>query len=87
MFGSMVGSSVAVAGMGVAVAGPSVGVGKNVPVGVQGIGWKGVGVADAFGAAVTYTNGSGCAWAAIILLHPVRMKLANKTIRASFLIY
>lgn len=28
-----------------------------MPVGVQGIGWKGVGVGDAFGAAVTKTNG------------------------------
>jgi hypothetical protein len=55
MFGSMVGSDVGVAagGVAVAVAGLNVGVGRNVPVGVQGTGWKGVGVADAFGAAVT----------------------------------
>jgi hypothetical protein len=64
MFGSMVGSSVCV-GTGrvaVALAGSTVGDGKNVPVGVQGIGWKGVGVGEAFGAAVTRTNErAGCA--------------------------
>jgi hypothetical protein len=60
MFMSMVGSSVGVPASGDAVklAGSIVGVGGNVPVGVQGIGWKGVGVADAFGAAVTKTKGS-----------------------------
>ena len=35
--------------------------GESVPIGVQGIGWKGVAVGDAFGAAVTNTNGkAGC---------------------------
>lgn len=59
-FGSMVGSSVGVAASGVAVraAGSTVGVGGSVPVGVHGIGWNGVIVAVAFGAAVTNTKGS-----------------------------
>jgi hypothetical protein len=59
MFGSMVGRSVGVPGSGVALraAGSIVGVGGSVPVGVQGTGWKGVIVGDAFGAAVTNTNG------------------------------
>ena len=40
-----------------------------MPVGVHGMGWKGVGVGDAFGAAVTNTNGkAGCAGAK--LPHP-----------------
>ena len=56
----MVGSSVGVPASGEAVkaAGSTVDVGRNVPVGVHGIGWKGVLVAVAFGAAVTNTNGS-----------------------------
>jgi len=56
----MVGSSVAVpaAAVTVRVAGSIVDVGGSVPVGVQGIGWKGVIVAVAFGAAVTKTKGS-----------------------------
>lgn len=65
MFGSMVGSSVGVPASGVAVRaagsivppGDDIGVGGIVPVGVQGIGWKGVNVGVAFGAAVTNTNG------------------------------
>ena len=62
----MVGGSVGVPASGEAVKaagstvppGDDIDVGKNVPVGVQGIGWKGVIVAVAFGAAVTKTKGS-----------------------------
>ena len=59
IFGSMVGGAVGVSASGVALraAASIVGVGGSVPVGVQGIGWKGVGVAEAFGAAVTNTKG------------------------------
>jgi hypothetical protein len=59
MFGSMVGTTVSVeAGrVAVRVAGSTVGAGWNVPVGVQGIGWKGVAVGEAFGAAVTNVKG------------------------------
>lgn len=41
--------------MGIVVS--PVGWASRVPVGVQGIGWKGVGVGEAFGAAVTRVNG------------------------------
>lgn len=62
-FGSMVGISVcAMAGAGgVALAvwdDESVISGeRGEPTGVQGMGWKGVGVGDAFGAEVTITKG------------------------------
>src|SRR5262245_61461221 len=82
IFGSMVGNSVCVgAGLGVSVTGLNVGEGKNVPVGVQGTGWKGDGVAEAFGAAVTNVKGSGCAWAETKFPHPASSKLARSTIR------
>src|SRR5574338_41693 len=58
-FGSMVGRGVSVGGgtVGVGVQGSNVGVDSNVPVGVLGSGWKGVGVGEAFGAAVTSVKG------------------------------
>jgi hypothetical protein len=88
MLGSMVGNSVWVkAGEGVSVMGFVVEEGKNVPVGVQGIGWKGVGVGDALGAAVTYTNGrTGWACAETRFPHPVRRILARSRSRIRFLI-
>ena len=51
-----------------------------MPVGVHGMGWKGVGVGDAFGAAVTNTNGkTGCAGAK--LPHPASSIPARSTTR------
>ena len=48
---------------------------RSVPVGVHGMGWKGVGVGEAFGAAVTSTKGSSdCAGA--LLPHPASNKAA-----------
>jgi hypothetical protein len=45
----------------------------SVPVGVQGIGWKGVAVGEAFGAAVTNTKGkAGGAGAGAKAPHPAR---------------
>lgn len=45
--------------------------GESVPVGVQGTGWKGVAVGEAFGAAVTNTNGkAGCTLADAGIPHP-----------------
>jgi hypothetical protein len=62
MFGSMVGMGVSV-GRGTVTVGVAVSpIGSAVPVGVHGRGWKGVGVGEAFGAAVTRTNGR-TAWA------------------------
>jgi hypothetical protein len=62
----MVGSGVSVGGgtVGVAVEGSIVGKGWSVTVGLRGMGWKGVGVGDAFGAAVTSVNGRSCWFAA-----------------------
>jgi len=62
MFGSMVGIGVSV-GAGRVAVGVGVsrtGVGWYVPVGVQGTGWKGVGVGEAFGGTVKRTNGKAC---------------------------
>jgi hypothetical protein len=84
MFGSMVGIPVWV-GTGVSVAGLGVSDGKNVPVGVQGNGWKGVRVGDAFGAAVTKTKGRGCACA--VVPHPVSRMPARRRIWRRFIIY
>jgi hypothetical protein len=39
-----------------------VGEGGSVAVGLNGIGWNGVEVGEAFGAAVTSTNGSSGGW-------------------------
>lgn len=90
MFGSTVGSGVWVGtgGVGVSLTGSGTGVGRKTPVGVQGTGWKGVGVGDAFGTAVTNTNGrAGCAWAGIRGPQPARIILARIVIRTRFLIY
>ena len=76
------------AGTGVSVARPAIGKGLKLPVGVQGTGWKGVGVAVAFGAAVTKTKGrGGCAWADVILPQPESRMLTSNMIRIKFLIY
>jgi hypothetical protein len=83
----MVGNSVWVGGRGVPVgsAGTRVGPLGSVSVDVQASGWKGVGVAEAFGAAVTRTKErTGCAWAEVP--HPARVMLARSTIRRSLLI-
>src|SRR5512145_2720784 len=57
--GSIVGTGVSVGAgrVSVGVAGSRTGCDWAL-LGVQGIGWKGVGVGEAFGAAVTRTNGS-----------------------------
>jgi len=48
---------------------------RGEPVGVQGIGWKGVGVGDAFGADVTIANGKACdCCAGALLPHPASNK-------------
>ena len=59
-FGSIVGAGVSVGGGTVTVGVDVSTVGWRVPVGVQGIGWKGVGVGEAFGAAVTSAKGKTC---------------------------
>jgi hypothetical protein len=61
MFGSMVGTGVSVGG-GTVTVGVAVSTGiPTVAVGVHGIGWNGVGVGEAFGAAVTSAKGRvGC---------------------------
>ncbi len=62
-----------------------IGWGWNVPVGVQGTGWKGVGVGEALGAAVTRTKGrAGAAGAAVP--HPARSNPARKVRWINFLI-
>jgi hypothetical protein len=91
MFGSMVGSAVWVrAGrVDVAVTESVSGCGKSVPVGVQGLGWKGVGVGEAFSAEVTNTNGSaGCAdaGAGASVPHPTSKTLARSITCKSFFI-
>ena len=55
------------------------------PVGVQGIGWKGVGVGEAFGAAVTRTNGRAEAAGAAVP-HPASRNPARKMTWINFLI-
>lgn len=50
-------------------------------VGVQGIGWKGVGVGEAFGADVTMTKGEACCDAGAMLPHPASSKAAMMDIR------
>jgi hypothetical protein len=60
-----------------------------VPVGVQGIGWKGVGVGEAFGAAVTRTNGSAACpldGAGARAPHPARSNPARTMMWKDFLI-
>lgn len=48
-----------------------------MPVGVQGIGWNGVGVGDALGGTVTRAKGrDGCALAEAGMLQPASIKLA-----------
>src|SRR6266496_5006884 len=78
MFGSIVGCWVGVAGAMVTVSAAEsiVGCGAGEPVGVQGIGWKGVGVSVAFGAEVTKTNGR-VVWAGARVPHPTSNILAR----------
>ncbi len=83
IFGSMVGSWVEVSASGVAVrsAGSMVGVGGTEPVGVQGTGWKGVIVGDAFGLAVTSAKGrEDWAGAGARVPHPASRSAATKRI-------
>ena len=83
-FGSMVGIWVGVAAGGVPVteAGSKIGWERSVPVGVQGTGWKGVGVGEAFGATVTRANGrDGCPLAVTLLPHPASSNAAMSIIR------
>ena len=55
-----------------------------MPVGVQGMGWKGVGVWEAFGAAVTNAKGrDGCAGAAVP--HPASRMVAMMIQRIDFI--
>ena len=89
MFGSMVGSAVwlKAGGVDVTVIESASGCGRSVPVGVQGIGWKGVGVGDAFGAEVTRTNGSaGDAGTGASVPHPTSKILARSNTCKSFFI-
>jgi hypothetical protein len=85
MFGSMVGMGVSVGGgtVGVAVEGSIVGEETRVAVGLKGSGWKGVGVGEAFGAAVTSTNGRSACWLAAAdakLPHPESRSPASSRI-------
>src|SRR5688572_12824386 len=51
----------------------------SVPVGVQGMGWKGVAVGEAFGAGVTNTNGrAGCTFAGARVPHPTSSSPARR---------
>ena len=60
-------------------------VGGSVPVGVQGMGWKGVGVGEAFGATVTSAKGrAGCAGAAVP--HPASRMVAMMIQRMDFMV-
>ena len=75
--------------MGSAVS--SVGWAWTVPVGVQRIGWKGVGVGEAFGAAVTRVKGRG-GWtlegASARGLHPARRQTArSRMVKSRFMPY
>ena len=77
-FGSIVGTSVCVSAGGVDVVDDESATSgeRSVPVGVQGMGWKGVGVGEAFGAEVTMTKGSeGDAGA--LLPHPASKRAAR----------
>src|SRR5215212_8099875 len=87
MFGSIVGTGVSV-GTGRVTVGLSVSTtGGNVPVGVQPSGWKGVGVGEALGAAVTKINGrAGCVGAGASAPHPARSSPARKMRWIIFLI-
>jgi hypothetical protein len=60
----MVGTGVSVGGgtVGVGVEGSTVGEDSSVAVGERGMGWKGVGVGEAFGAAVTSAKGRAAGW-------------------------
>ena len=52
--------------------------GRGEPVGVQGMGWKGVGVGDAFGADVTIANGKDFdGLTGALLPHPASMSAAR----------
>ena len=77
-FGSIVGTSVWVSAGGVEVreAESATGGARSVPVGVQGIGWKGVGVGEAFGADVTRAKGKACCSMGALLPHPASSKAA-----------
>jgi hypothetical protein len=77
-FGSIVGTSVCVSAGGVEDADDESVIDweRSVPVGVQGKGWKGVGVGDAFGAEVTITKG-GVGGAGALLPHPASKRAAR----------
>ena len=62
-----------------------VGVGGSVPVGVQGMGWKGVGVGDAFGAAVTKAKGRDCCTGAAVP-HPASKSAVRMIQRKGFIV-
>jgi len=89
MFTSNVGIAVWVAAgrVGDSITKSVIGWERGEPVGVQEIGWKGVGVAVAFGADVTKTNGRpGCAWAEASVPHPASKTLMRSITGKSFLI-
>lgn len=70
--------------MAVREAGSIVDVGRSVPVGVQGMGWKGVGVGEAFGATVTRENGTDCGVGAAVP-HPASRTATRMIQRVSFI--
>ena len=85
MFGSIVGIGVSVGAGRVAVGVTVSTTGGNVPVGVQGIGWKGVGVGEALGAAVTNVNGRADEVGAYVP-HPARRDPARSVKVKNFFI-
>jgi len=85
----MVGSGVSVGGGTVTVGVAVSSIGPMVPVGVHGMGWKAVGVGEAFGAAVTNANGKACCALGTVdakAPHPARRYPARRVILISFLI-
>lgn len=55
---------------------------RGEPVGVQGMGWKGVGVGEAFGADVTIAKGKTCDCSAGALLpHPASKRAARMSLQ------
>ena len=87
IFGSIVGAGVSVGGGTVADGVAVSTTGPIVPVGVQGIGWKAVGVGEAFGAAVTNLNGkAGCVGVGARAPHPASRYPARSIIQINFFI-
>jgi hypothetical protein len=86
-FGSTVGISVCTeagaGGVDVEETGSITGAARGVPVGVQGMGWKGVGVGEAFGLDVTITKGGGACppEADALLPHPASRKAARMSLQ------